>query len=171
MQSAYAGAWQGRIKWGFLRAQAVFLIRNLEFILQNVPSLTPFVAVPTAGISTTPEYFGAATVDYYFTKTHLMPYVTGGVQLPASYTSGGQTQVIRDVLTRDRLPDGFGVVPVYQLRVGVQWDLSDFMSLLANVQYVIDENMTRLKIDSNGERREFQRPYQLGFNLVARARF
>ncbi len=173
IQPAYAGAFQGKVKYGFLRGQLVGLIRNLEFILQNVPSLTPFVAMPEQGVSTTPEYFFAATVDYYFQNLHLMPYFTFGLQLPATFqTDNPKTvQVIRDQTRRDRLPSGFDVTPVYAARLGVQWDLSEFMSLLANVQYMRDENATRLKIDSSGERREFQRSNQLGFNIMARARF
>ena len=172
-QPAYAGAFQGKVKYGFLRAQLVALMRNLEFILQNVPSVTPFVALPEVGISTSPEYFFAGTVDYYFESAHLMPYLTGGVQLPATFkTDDPKTvQVVRDQTRRDRLPQGYDMTPVYSVRLGVQWDLSEFMSLLANVQIVRDENATRLKIDSSGERREFQRPNQLGFNLMARARF
>lgn len=171
MQPAYAGAFQGKIKYGFFRAQAVALLRNLEFILQNVPSLTPFVALPETGISTSPEYFFAATFDYYFEKPHLMPYATAGVQFPAKFKSGDSVQVIRDVTRRDRLPPGFDVTPVYQIRLGTQWDLSDFMSILGNIQIVHDENLTRLVIDPSGERREFQRPNQFGFNIIARARF
>jgi len=100
-----------------------------------------------------------------------MPYITGGVQIPATFKSGSTTQIIRDMTRRDSLPSGFGVTPVYSARVGLQWDLSDFMSILGNLQIVHDENLTRLKIDANGERREFQRPNQLGFNIMARARF
>ncbi len=171
LQGAYAGAFQGKLKWGFLRAQVIGLVRNLEFILQNVPSLTPFVAMPTDGIETKPEYFVAATVDYYCDAVHLMPFITGGGQLPATFQAGNTVQVVRDVSRRDRLPDGFDATPVIQARLGVQWDVSEFMSLLANVQIVRDENMTRLKIDSSGERREFQRPNQYGFTMMARARF
>lgn len=171
IQPAMAGAFQGKIKYGYLRAQIVGLTRNLEFILQNVPSLTPFVALPESGTESSPEYFAAATVDYYFDSVHLMPYITGGVQIPATFKSGSTTQIIRDMTRRDSLPVGFGVTPVYSARVGLQWDLSDFMSILGNVQVVHDENLTRLKIDANGERREFQRPNQLGFNIMARARF
>jgi len=175
MQPAYAGAVQGKIKWGYLRAQVVGLIRNLEYILQNVPSLTPFVALPEEGVEVKPEYFFAATVDYYFDKVHLMPFVTGGIQMPATYTSGSgdqrNVQVVRDATRRDRLPPGFDATPVMQGRVGVQWDLSDFFSMLGNLQFVHDENLTRLGIVQSGERREFQRPNQFGFTVMARARF
>jgi hypothetical protein len=176
LQPAYAGALQARFKYGHFRAQVVGLIRNLEYILQNVPSLDPFVALPEAGTNATPEYFVAGTFDYYFEKAHLMPFITGGVQFPATYetTSPKSVQVVRDATRRDRLPIGYDAVPVYQLRVGVQWDLSDFFALLGNFQYVRDENLTRLMIDSSGERQtnyEFEDPNAFGFTILARARF
>jgi len=58
--------------------------------------------------------------------------------------------------------------------VGVQWDLSEFFALLGNLQYVRDENLTRLVIDPTGERqsqREFLDPNSFGFTILARARF
>lgn len=175
MQPAYAGAVQGKIKWGYLRAQVVGLIRNLEYILQNVPSLTPFVALPEEGVEVKPEYFVAATIDYYFDGVHLMPFITGGVQIPATYASGSgddrNVQVVRDATRRDRLPAGYDADPVIQGRVGVQWDLSEFFSLLGNIQFVRDTNLTRLGIVQTGDRREFQRPNQVGFTVMTRARF
>ncbi|HOU52719.1 MAG TPA: hypothetical protein PLQ97_02180 [Myxococcota bacterium] len=176
LQPAYAGAVQLKFKWDHLRAQAIGLIRNLEYILQNVPSLTPFVALPETGTKASPEYFVAATVDWYFEKQHVMPFLTGGIQFPATFetTNPRTVQVIRDATRRDRLPTGFGAVPIYQLRVGLQWDLSEFFALLGNFQYVRDENLTRLVIDPTGERqsqREFQDPNAFGFTILARARF
>lgn len=183
MQPAWAAALQAKVKHGFFRGQVVGLVRNLEFILQNVPSLTPFVALPDKNVRTTPELFFAGTVDYYFERAHLMPFFTAGLQLPASFATlddAGKVlavQVIRDQTRRDRLPQGFDVDPsdwqswVYQLRVGLQWDLSDFLSLMATLQYVHDQNLTRLAIDETGERREFQSPHKLGFTVLARARF
>ncbi len=172
MVPGYAVAAIGKVKYGFFRSQIIGLMRNLEYILQNVPSLTPFVAMPTdADIK--PEYFVAGMFDYYFKSVHLMPTFTVGVQFPASYRSkGGKvTYVIRDVNTRNRLPAGFDATPVYELRAGLQWDISDFMALIGNIQWVHDENLTRLKITSNGTKREFQRPNQFGGYLTVRARF
>jgi hypothetical protein len=176
LQPAYAGALQARFKYGFFRAQVVGLMRNLEYILQNVPSLDPFVALPETGTRTTPEYFVAGTFDYYFAKAHLMPFITGGIQFPATFetTSPKSVQVVRDAVRRDRLPTGYDATPVYQLRVGVQWDLSEIFALLGNIQYVRDENLTRLTIDPSGERqtdREFENPNAFGFTILARARF
>lgn len=183
MQPAWAGALQFKMKYDYLRFQFVGLVRNLEFILQNVPSLTPFVALPDQNVDNKPEVFFAGTFDYYFEKLHLMPFITVGIQLPAAFRTLDDNgnlvsvQVIRDQTRRDRLPAGFDVnwrdwhSWIYQVRVGLQWDISEFMSLIGNIQYIHDENMTRLVIDSHGERREFQRPDQLGFSILARARF
>lgn len=176
LQPAYAGALQARFKYGYFRAQMVGLVRNLEYILQNVPSLDPFVALPETGTRAKPEYFVAGTFDYYFPKVHLMPFITAGIQFPATFetTSPKSVQVVRDAVRRDRLPTGYAAVPVYQLRVGLQWDLSDFFALLGTFQYVRDENLTRLSIDPSGERvtdREFEDPDAFGFTILARARF
>lgn len=182
-QPAWAGALQAKFKYGYLRTQLVALFRNIEFILQNVPSMTPFVAMPEKNTDTTPEAFFAATFDYYFQPVHLMPYLTAGIQLPASFKTLDDhgnvvsVQVVRDAQRRDRLPAGFDVDPsdwkswVYEMRAGLKWDVSDFVSLLCSVQYVHDENLTRLVIDQNGERRQFQSPHRLGFSIIARARF
>jgi hypothetical protein len=67
MVPGYAVAVMGKFKYGFLRAQVNGVTRNLQYILQNVPSLTPFVAMPTDA-SVNPEYFVAGMLDYYFQK-------------------------------------------------------------------------------------------------------
>ena len=171
----YATALFGKLKYGFFRSQLVVLARNLQFILQNVPSLTPFVAMPTDA-TIKPEFFVAGMFDYYFEKVHLMPTLTFGVQIPATYKAKGSnvTYVVRDEYTRERLPAGYDSTPIYELRVGMQWDISEFMSALINVQLVHDENLTRLKFTSTGERkeyREFQDPNRLGGYVTVRARF
>ena len=176
LQPAYAGAMQAKFKYDHGRLQLVGLVRNLEYVLQNVPSLTPFVALPETGTNTTPEWFVAGTLDWYFEKVHLLPFITGGMQIPATFqTEDPKTvQVVRDATRRDRLPQGFDVVPIYQLRVGLQWDLSEMFAILGNFQFVYDENLTRLVIDPTGERqtmREFEDPAAYGFTLMARARF
>lgn len=176
LQPAWAGAVQLKFKYDYLRAQVIGLMRNVEYILQNAPSLEPFVAIPEEGVSTTPEYFVAATIDYYIESAHLMPYITGGIQFPATYRIDDPltVQVIRNPEQFDRLPQGFDAVPIYQVRLGVQWDLSEMFAILANLQYARDANLTRLDIDPSGLRettREFQDPDQLGCNIMARARF
>jgi len=176
LQPAWAGAVQVQFKYDYMRIQLVGLIRNLEYILMNVPSLTPFVAIPEAGTSTTPEYFAAATIDYRFDSAHVTPFITGGVQVPATFiTENPRTvQVIRDQTRRDRLPEGYGAKPIGQLRVGAEWELSKIFSVVGTFQYARDENQTRLEYDSSGQRvvgRQFQNPDKFGFNVMVMARF
>jgi hypothetical protein len=66
------GAVQLKFKWDHLRAQAIGLIRNLEYILQNVASLTPSWRCRDRhqGLH---EYFVAATVDWYFENSTCCP--------------------------------------------------------------------------------------------------
>ena len=176
LQPAWAGAVQVQFKYDYMRIQVVGLIRNLEYILMNVPSLTPFVAIPETGTSTTPEYFAAATFDYRIESAHLMPFITGGVQMPATFvTEDPKTvQVIRDQTRRDRLPEGYSALPIGQLRAGLEWDMSEIFSLIGSFQYSRDENQTRLEYDSSGQRvvgRQFQNPNKFGFNVMVMARF
>ncbi|HNZ03772.1 MAG TPA: hypothetical protein PKK50_06485 [Myxococcota bacterium] len=176
LQPAWAGAVQVNFKYDYMRFQIIGLIRNLEFILLNVPSLTPFVAIPENGVSTTPEYFLAATLDYRFDSLHLTPFITGGVQMPATFVTDSPytVQVVRDETRRDRLPEGYEALPIGQLRAGVQWEMSDFFSLIGAFQYARDENQTRLEYDSSGQRvvgRQFLDPNKFGFNIMVMARF
>lgn len=172
LQPAYAASLQFQFKYGYFRGLFTGLYRNLEFILHNVPSLTPFVAI-SDGAEKTSEKFFAASFDYHFPALHLTPAITAGVQFPATYSSPGSNvvQVIRNEDRRDRLPEGFDMKPIYGLRFGLQLDLSDILSLFTNIQYVHDENLTRLKIDESGQKRVFSSSEQLGFYFVTRAKF
>lgn len=172
LQPAYSGALQLNLKYSYFRALLSALYRNVEFILHNVPSLTPFVSI-SEGAITEPEYFFAASFDYHFPKIHLTPALTGGVQFPATFKSSkdAAVQVIRDEGRRDRLPIGFDALPIYSFRLSAQWDISKIMSLIGLIQFVHDENLTRLKIDAEGERRVFIGANQFGFALITRAKF
>jgi hypothetical protein len=173
LQPAYALAVQARIKYGYFRTLFTGLGRNLEFILHNVPSLTPFKAI-SDGSRTEWEKFFAGSIDYYLESAHLTPSFTLGVQFPATYTAPGSDAVlvIRDEDRRDHLPSGYGAKPITGLRLGLQWDLSDMMSLFANFQIVHDENLTKLETDdATGQKRVFRDSNQVGFYLVTRAKF
>lgn len=176
LQPAWAGAVQVNFKYDYMRFQVVGVIRNLEYILMNVPSLTPFVAMPETGTSSTPEYFMAATIDYRIDSLHLTPFITGGVQMPATFSTDSPktVQVIRDETRRDRLPEGYSALPIGQLRLGLTWEMSEFFSIVGNFQYARDENQTSLEYDSSGQRvvgRQFQNPDKFGFNMMVMARF
>jgi len=170
IQPAFAAALQGKIKYGGFSASLTGFFRNLEFILHNVPSFSPFVAIPGAA-ETAPEFFVAAGVSYFFESTHLTPALIAGVQLPATLSSGGTTIVVRSEEVRDILPSGDSSVPIFSTRLSLRWDLSDILSLYGMVQYVLDQNATRLSRDPFGTFRVYRESNQLGLAIMAQARF
>ncbi len=170
IQPAYAAALQGKLKYDGFSANVTAFFRNLEFILHNVPSFSPFVALPGTA-ETQPEFFAAAAVSYFFEGPRLTPSLIAGVQIPATLQSGGTTVVVRDEETRDILPSGDDSVPIFSTRVSLRWDLSEILSLYAMVQYVRDENATRLSRDDFGTFRIYRRADQLGLAIITQARF
>jgi hypothetical protein len=170
IQPAFAAALQGKIKYGGFSASLTGFVRNLEFILHNVPSFSPFVAIPGAA-ETQPEFFVAASVAYFFEASHLTPALIAGVQLPATLSSGGTTIVVRSEEVRDILPAGDDSVPIFSTRISLRWDLSDILSLYTMVQYVLDQNATRLSRDPLGTFRVYRESNQLGLAVMAQARF
>ncbi|MBI5490012.1 MAG: hypothetical protein HY905_21945 [Deltaproteobacteria bacterium] len=170
IQPAYAAALQFKLKYGGFTTHLTAFFRNLEFILHNVPSFSPFVALPGAA-ETQPEFFVAAGLSYFFDGPRLTPALIAGVQLPATLQSGGTTIVVRDEETRDILPSGDDSVPIFSTRVSLRWDLSDILSLYAMIQYVHDENATSLSRDGSGTFRVYRRADQLGLAVIAQARF
>lgn len=170
IQPAYAAALQGRIRTGGFRAYLVGFYRSLEFILHNVPSFTPFVAL-RGGQDVSPQFFLATGVEFPIEGPRLTPSVLAGVQFPASVTAGGQTIVVRDEENRDNLPPGEEAVPVISARVSLRWDLSSILSLHGMLQYERDENATRLARDADGTYRTYRRFDRLGGALIAQARF
>ncbi|MBN1774100.1 MAG: hypothetical protein JXB32_22765 [Deltaproteobacteria bacterium] len=170
IQPAYAAALQGKLKYDGFSANVTAFFRNLEFILHNVPSFSPFVAIQGEA-ETQPEFFAAASVNYFFESTRLTPSLIAGVQIPATLQSGGTTVVVRDEETRDILPSGDDSVPIFSTRASLRWDLSEILSVYAMVQYVRDENATRLSRDDYGTFRVYRRADQLGVAIITQARF
>jgi len=179
LEPALAGALQGRMQYGYLRLELTGLYRDLGYILKNVPSFTPFLTIPDAA-ERRPELFFAMAADYHFPEPHLTLGISGGLQLPASLTTAlrfGAAESSRTLVVREEgfvsiLPPGVEAVPIVGARAHARLDLSEMLYSLLWVQYVRDENATRLVVSTNeGTRRVFQRADQLGLGLSVAARF
>jgi hypothetical protein len=179
-QPAFAGAVQGRVKYGYLGLGLTGLYRDVPFLLRNVPSFIPFQSIPTdAHVS--PEFFFAGQVDYRFNAANLLPSLIVGVQLPATFSANvtegtlqsERTLVIRRAGNFSILPPGAGAVPILSARASIRWDLSSIFAFIGWLQYVNDQNATLLQVDPTGTRqvRVFQQASQFGFGLTAQARF
>jgi hypothetical protein len=176
-ETGLAAALQGVVKAGYLRGSLTGIFRNLTFINRNVPGFVPFETIPKDA-TTTPELFAAAALDYHFDSLHLTPGIGGGIQFPSTFQSeakdASRTIVIRSQGNESILPFGFNRSPIIQARASLRWDLSDFLGVVAWVQFVRDNNGTLIVRDGRegtASLRVFQSPNQLGLGTSVQARF
>jgi hypothetical protein len=182
IQPATAAALQGVIKAGFARVSVAAIYRDVPFILRNVPSLVPFVAIDSATNKTQSEAFFAGSFDYYLEGLHLRPGISGGLQLPSTATvesnvgtaQANRTTVIYRQGQVSVLPVNETRRAVVQARLSVRWDLSSAIAATAWVQLVHDPNRTLIARDpTEGSLalRTFQDADYFGFGTTVQARF
>jgi hypothetical protein len=180
-QSAYAGALQGVVKAGYARFSVTGIVRNLNYVVRNVPGFIPFETLPQ-NVKTDPEMFGSIAADYYFKNVRLMPQISGGVQLPSTFKSeftegavpASRTVVVRQQGDESILPFDKNRSPILQARASVRWTLSEILAMMAWVQVVRDNNGTRIVRDpteGTASLRVFQSPTHLGMGVSLQARF
>lgn len=180
-QLGAAGALQGVLKSGYLRASLTGIARDLNYVVRNVPGFIPFNTTPKSA-ATQPEAFGAFALDLHFPEPRLTPGISVGAQLPATFRSefseGGvpssKTIVVRQQGDQSILPLGVGRRMIVQARFNLKLQLSDMMAINAWVQYVRDDNGTlviRDPLDGSGSIRVFQAPDRLGAGVAVQARF
>lgn len=182
---AFAGALRADFFVGKLAINVDLVYRDLYFILFNVPSLDPYYALPKDSDST-PEILFAVKGEYWFESTNLLPSIQFAIQKPASYrgrvsetinpselTGGKQTVAVMDSSTIIAFPDGKEPKEVYAVKAALRWDLSDMLSLIAEINYNYDRNqLGRRKDTVNFTAEYFMRdPHVLGLGIFAQARF
>ena len=179
LENGLAGALQARFQYDYWRLELTGLYRDLGYILKNVPSYIPFQSIPDEA-TVNPEFFFAATTDYHWPQPHLTLGLSAGLQFPATFsteTEIGSVEPSRTLVIRREgfvsiLPPGVQSVPIFQARLQVRMDLSEMLYTFGWVQYIHDENATRLVVsETEGTRRVFQRSDQVGFGLSMAARF
>lgn len=184
-QPAIAAAAQFDMFIGGLAASVDVVYRDLPFILFNVPSLDPFLSLPE-NAETTPELMLGVRAEYWLEQLNLLPSVLFGVQFPAAYrgrvaettnpstiSGGEQTVIVPNAGTIIPFPNDDEPLEVYSVRPQLRWDLSDMMSLIAQLTFSYDRNQlakTRDPLTNTAEFR-FRDPNVLGFAFFAQARF
>lgn len=180
-QLAYAVAAQGVVEAGYFRMSLTGIMRNLNFVVRNVPGFIPFQTIPT-NASTQPEFFAALSADYHIAPAHLTPGLGFGFQLPSTFLSeftdsglpASRVIVVRQQGDVAVLPLGQGRRPIIQGRINLRWDLSTIISAMVYGQLVYDNNATLVVRDPNegtASLRVFQDPIRLGLGLSIQARF
>jgi hypothetical protein len=182
IQPATAGALQGVVKAGYARISLAAIVRDVPFILRNVPSLVPFVAIDPSTNKTQNETFISGSFDYYLESLHLRPGIGGGVQLPATATvesnvgsaPANRTTVIMRQGQVSVLPVNDSRRAIVQTRLSLRWDLSPAIAAIAWLQLVHDPNRTLIARDpTEGSLtlRTFQDANYFGFGTTVQARF
>ena len=185
-QPAYAAAVQARMKWNYLRANAIGLYRTLSFIQFDVPGFPPFTDFPDGSVLT-PELFFAVGADYNFPRLHLTPGIVAGVQSPASATAptnvlcgnnpplsclGSRTAVIRDISNPDILPTGERALPIWSFKGTLKWDISESVAAIGEAWYAFDpDKVTFLDSLYGIAEPTFLNPHGIGFNAIVQCRF
>ena len=180
-QGAYAAALQAVLREGYWRFSATGIMRDLNYVVKNVPGFIPFETLPKDA-STQPEIFGALTAEYYIRKLRLTPNIAGGIQLPSTFQStfsvdglpASRTIVVRAQGDESILPLDDQRRPIYQARVSLKWEISEMLKAFIWVQYVRDNNATLVVTDPNegtASLRVFQSPDTLGMAASLQARF
>jgi hypothetical protein len=181
LQGAYAGALQAILQQGYLRLSATGIMRDLNYVVKNVPGFIPFETLPK-GAETQPEIFGSIAADYYIRALRLTPSIAGGVQLPSTFSStfsvdglpASRTIVVRAQGDESILPLDDARRPIYQARAGLTWEISEMLKAFIWVQYSRDNNATLVVTDPNegtASLRVFQSPDTLGMAASLQARF
>lgn len=182
----YAGDVNFKLEDGQLAYAFNFVVRSLEFLVQDTPGLFPFSTVP-GELDTTPEWFVAGTVAWTLPTPRLVPSITLGVQHPASARVSGvdpstgapftadilvrrtKTVLGNTILEPTLLLRDEEAALLYSARLELQAHLSDLLILVADTQVTLNENI--LVNDASGVKRHFDPPYVLGVGLAAQARF
>jgi hypothetical protein len=180
-QAARGLAVQGQVKAGYLRFSATGIMRELNFVVRNVPGFIPFETLP-ASAKTDPELFGSIAADYHFPGARLTPGIGGGIQLPATFrsefTDGGvpaqRVIVVRQQGDESILPYNKDRSAILQARLAIRWDISEMFAVVGWVQLIRDNNGTLVVRDPSegtASLRVFQSPNRIGAAVAVQARF
>jgi hypothetical protein len=175
-----------RARYKGLRLHLVSTLRDLTYILWNVPGMVTNQALPE-DVDVAPEISAALSVDYHFHGLGLTPSLTGAVVLPATYkgqvpegafadeaAAGVRKAIIMGENAGDWsiLPAGEDELPVFMVRAALKWTFADQFAAIGEVFYQRDNNIAQVFQDSRGHSvRRFDKPDILGFMLAARMAF
>ncbi len=150
-----------KMKYDYFRAHLEAAYRSLEFLLFDTPGYVPFQALPKKA-DAKPELYGILSVDYHIKPAYLTVGLSGGFKRPASYRGdkGSPVAVVkrRTATTAylspfsraiEILPVGKDAFNIMEAKLDVEFDISDFMTFLLEVNYTHDSNQVKLATSSD----------------------
>lgn len=182
LQPAMAADVNAKVKLGRARGFFDFVYRDLSFMLFNVPAFTPYYGFPDSA-EVRGQWFIDIGADYYLEALHMTPGVTFGYMQPATYTGdtggagvlGTNTVVVRRQGDFEILPPNETAFDILSFRAYDRVELSDMMSMNAQITYTLDNNNTRLVRGPTGfPERQFDKAAvtsQLAIAVIFQSRF
>jgi hypothetical protein len=173
-QPALAFNVTGRVKVGRTRVHGQVLLRDVNFILFNVPSLLPGQALP-GGAHTQPNVLLVLGIDHALESLFLTPGLLIGLELPATVALGeaaGMTVLVSDVGLWQPLLTGQTAKPVFATKATLRWDISDALASAFELQLRYDDNRFGLQNTAGGGQFLVKaEPLSLGLVWLLQARF
>jgi hypothetical protein len=185
-----AMAFTGGIRLGKFRTHLNVIMRDLPFIVFNVPGFVPYQALPE-NAEITNEVFGVLSFDYFFEGLGITPAISFGVLKPSTYKADVQgtdilgtyaeqvSQGIQKVVVGgsergdwDILPAGSDEELVLVTKVNLKWSLADSFAVIGEVTYAYDSNTAQVTLNDQGHAiRNFDNPNILGLGFITELQF
>lgn len=201
LQPSAAGDLQFRMKYDFWRFHVTGMLRDLSFLTLNTPSIPPYQALPKNARQTPEFFVAAGADYHIPKLHLTPGIVVGFQQPasfeadsvgdvvgnnPPEASQGRRAMVVRedpsypDRILLDILPSNCGknedevcrARPILGAKFTLRLDLGDNVSTAGEVYTNYNPNRVRFRDDVYGvAQRTFDDPLQIGFNLLASARF
>ncbi len=174
VEQAMAGDIQTVLVWNSTEINLDVVYKDLPYILFNIPGLTSGYSISET-METSPQLYYRARVAHYFPEWHLAQSVGIGLMQPATYQTSEGTFVQYTERDKEGVPAGQDATNILAGVLGTQVDLSPSMVAVGEILYTIDNNLSKVEADENGDLVRVAEPENvrqaLGFNLMLRARF
>jgi hypothetical protein len=155
--NAPAALLSAKFKYDYFRVHLEGAYRSLAFLLFDTPGFIPFQAFPST-VKTNPELYGVVSFDYYIRQAYLTLGITGGFKKPASYRGSSAVPNLAVVKRKttssayispfnrpiEILPAGKDAFNIIEAKFDVQFDLSDWMTMMFELSYTLDNNRVKL---------------------------
>ncbi|MCK9460380.1 MAG: hypothetical protein M0R80_12145 [Proteobacteria bacterium] len=170
-----AAAVSGKLRLARARFHADFVHRDLAYVVFDIPGVFPYHGFP-GGADARPEWFFAVGADYFFETSRLTPGLIFAYKRPAVYSitdSEGveHNSVYRSVEDMEILPSGQEPFDILSFKATLKWDVAQFLAFVGELRYTLDKNKSKIGEDNTREWEKKNVTNQLGFALLAQAKW
>ncbi len=164
-----------------MKLNSDIIMRNVEFLLFNVPGLSPYETISESATVTNEIMFSlGGEVEV---MDHLTLGLLFGVKKPASYETKSNVKVVikdredNSAFTgglrknKVKMPLGESVKPIYAIKTAAIYELAKGVKFTTEIFFVRDRNDTTLSKDNRRVIRDSKETNRLGFSLILQSTF